>query len=198
MYKRQEEFRRIAEESNHWAILDRQTVFALSSKYAILLFQHVASLANLNRKNSKTFTVSELRALLGIPAGKLDRFSNLNTWALKPAISEINQISRLDLKVTPQKIGRTVATVKISWAMKGGGAKATAVRELKSHSLGRKARRDGTAEAVTIEPVAFPETGGIAYLDRWKGIKRASGCNVDDSKIAVSYTHLTLPTTPYV
>ena len=71
--------------------------------------------------------------------------------------------------------------------MKGGGAKATAVRELKSHSLGRKARRDGTAEAVTIEPVAFPETGGIAYLDRWKGIKRASGCNVDDSKIAADF-----------
>jgi hypothetical protein len=182
-----EEFRRIAEESNHWAILDRQTVFALSSKYAILLFQHVASLANLDRKNSKTFTVPELRALLGVPAGKLDRFSNLNTWALKPAISEINQISRLDLKVTPQKIGRTVATVKISWVMKGGGAKATAVRELKSHSLGRKARRDGTAEAVTIELVAFPETGGIAYLDRWKGIKRASGCNVDDSKIAADF-----------
>lgn len=76
-------FREIAEESNHWAILDRQTVFALSSKYAILLFQHVASLANLDRISSKTFTIPELRALLGVPAGKLDRFSNLNTWALK-------------------------------------------------------------------------------------------------------------------
>ena len=69
-------FREIAEESNHWAIMDRQTVFALSSKYAILLFQHVASLANLDRISSKTFTIPELRALLGVPAGKLDRFSN--------------------------------------------------------------------------------------------------------------------------
>lgn len=163
-----EEFRRIAEESNHWAILDRQTVFALSSKYAILLFQHVASLANLDRKDSKTFTVPELRALLGVPAGKLDRFSNLNTWALKPAISEINQISRLDLKVTPQKIGRTVATVEISWAMKGGGAGATAVRELKGHSTGRKARRDGTAETVVADLSPFPKTGGFTYSPDWQ------------------------------
>ena len=36
-------FQRMAAESNHWAIVDRQTVFALSSKYAILLFQHIAS-----------------------------------------------------------------------------------------------------------------------------------------------------------
>lgn len=180
-------FRRIAEESNHWAILDRQTVFALSSKYAILLFQHVASLANMDRKDSKTFTVPELRALLGVPAGKLDRFSNLNTWALKPAIAEINQISRLDLKVTPQKIGRTVATVEISWAVKGGGAKAMAACELKGHRTGRKARRDGTAETVAAAPTAFPETGGIAYSPLWKDIKRAAGCNVDDSKIASDF-----------
>lgn len=79
--------------------------FALSSKYAILLFQHVASLANLDRISSKTFTIPELRALLGVPAGKLDRFSNLNTWALKPAIAEINQLSRMNLTVTPKKPG---------------------------------------------------------------------------------------------
>ena len=110
-------FRRIAEDSNHWAILDRQTVFALSSKYAILLFQHVASLANLDRVNSKTFTIPELRAMLGVPTGTLDRFSNLNTWALKPAIAEINQLSRLNLTVTPKKAGRTVAAVEIGLSL---------------------------------------------------------------------------------
>lgn len=60
-----------------------------------------------------------LRALLGVPAGKLDRFSNLNTWALKPAIAEINHLSRMNLTVTPKKAGRTVAAVEIGWAVKG-------------------------------------------------------------------------------
>ena len=58
-------FREMAEKSCHWAILDRQTVFALSSKYSILLFQHIASLVNLDHVASKTFTVPELRAVLG-------------------------------------------------------------------------------------------------------------------------------------
>lgn len=180
-------FRRIAEDSNHWAIMDRQTVFALSSKYAILLFQHVASLANMDRKISKTFTIPELRALLGVPAGKLDRFSNLNTWALKPAVTEINHISRLNLKVKPQKVGRTVVSVEISWSMKENGAKATVANELKNHSAGRIARRTNTAEEIIVEQAIFPETGGIAYKPRWKNIKINSGCNVDDTKIAIDF-----------
>lgn len=171
-WKFSELFRIIAAESNHWAILDRQTVFALSSKYAILLFQHIASLANLDRVNAKTFTIPELRAALGVPAGKLDRFSNLNTWALKPALAEINQLSRLDLIANPRKVGRTVASVEISWAVKGRGAKDDAAREVKGHSAGRKARRNGTAETIAAPATdalpAFPATGGFRYAPHWQ------------------------------
>jgi len=57
-----------------------------------MLFQHVASLANLDRINAKTFTIVELRALLGVPEGKHKRFAELNRWTLKPAVSEINHL----------------------------------------------------------------------------------------------------------
>nr|WP_011579044.1 replication initiation protein [Sphingobium yanoikuyae]BAE97715.1 replicase [Sphingobium yanoikuyae] len=139
-------FREMAEKSCHWAILDRQTVFALSSKYSILLFQHVASLVNLEHVASKTFTVAELRALLGVQDGKLGRFSNLNQRVLQPAIAEINQTSRLTLTATPRKIGRTVASVTIAWTEKPMEGKQQARRELDRPKVGRKARRDGTAE----------------------------------------------------
>ena len=172
----------MAENSNHWAILDRQTVFHLSSKYSVLLFQHVASLANLDRMNAKTFTVPELRALLGVPEGKLSRFSNLNTWALKPAIDEINHLSRLNLTVTPKKIGRTVASVTIGWQVKDDPTPAK--RELQGHSAGRKARRDGSTETVAV---AFPATGGITYSPHWIEIKRAAGCNKDNGLIAADF-----------
>lgn len=172
----------MAENSNHWAILDRQTVFHLSSKYSVLLFQHVASLANLDRMNAKTFTVPELRALLGVPEGKLSRFSNLNTWALKPAIDEINHLSRLNLTVTPKKIGRTVASVTIGWQVKDDPTPAK--RELQRHSAGRKARRDGSTETVAV---AFPATGGITYSPHWIEVKRAAGCNRDNSLIAADF-----------
>lgn len=62
-------FRDMAAKSNHWAILDRQTVFHLTSKYSVLLFQQITSLINLQFINEKTFSIPELRALLGVTEG---------------------------------------------------------------------------------------------------------------------------------
>ena len=177
-------FREMAEKSCHWAIMDRQTVFALSSKYSILLFQHVASLVNLDHVASKTFTVAELRAVLGTPDGTLDRFADFNRRAIQPAIAEINQTSRLTLTATPRKVGRTVASVTIAWEEKPQEAKKEARRELDSSKVGRKARRDGTAESLVR---AFPETGSITYSPRWIELKRAAGCNKDNSLIASDF-----------
>lgn len=175
-------FRRMAAESNHWAILDRQTIFHLGSKYSVLLFQHIASLVNLDRLNAKTFTVPELRALLGVPEGKMVRFSNLKQIALTPAIEEINQLSRLTLTATPNKIGRTVASVTIGWRVKDDPTEAK--RELAGSKMGRAARRNGTAE---MPAAAFPETGGITYSPRWIELKRAAGCNKDNELIASDF-----------
>lgn len=174
-------FREMAEKSCHWAILDRQTVFALSSKYSILLFQHVASLVNLDHVASKIFTVPELRAVLGVPDGKVKRFADLKKDVLTPAIAEINQTSRLTLTATPNKIGRTVVSVTISWAEKPPEGKQEARRELARPKVGRQARREGAAEAVVR---SFPASGSIEFDTHWKGLKRASGCNMDNTMIA--------------
>ena len=172
----------MAAESNHWAILDRQTVFHLGSKYSVLLFQHIASLAGMDRIDAKTFTIPELRTLLAVPEGKLERFADLNRRALQQAIAEINQLSRLTLTATPRKIGRTVASIEIAWTVKEDPTPAK--RELSVSKVGRKARRDGTAETLAPE---FPETGGIAYSPHWRDLKRTAGCTMDDSLIATNF-----------
>ena len=159
-------FIEMAERSNHWAILDRQTVFHLGSKYSVLLFQHIASLVNLDHVVAKTFTVPELRAVLGIPEGKLVRFSHLNDRVIKHAIAEINQLSRLILTATPNKIGRTVASVTIAWEEKPDPADTR--RELSRPKAGRKARRDGTAEAPAP---TFPENSSIRWTP-WEALVR--------------------------
>lgn len=177
-------FREMAEKSCHWAILDRQTVFALSSKYSILLFQHIASLVNLERVESKTFTVAEMRAVLGVPEGKLVRWTHLNRDALLPAIAEINHTSRFHLTAAPNKIGRTVASVTIGWSEKTLEGKREAKRELDRPKVGREARREGTVET----PVkAFPATGGITYSPQWIELKKAAGCNKDNELIAADF-----------
>lgn len=186
-------FRQMAAESNHWAILDRQTIFALSSKYAILLFQHVASLVNLDHVTRKTFTVPELRAVLGVEAGKLESFSHLNGRAIQPAIAEINQLSRLHLSVTLQKIGRTVTAVEIAWREKDHDQKRDTKHELAVSRIGRKTRRDGSAETLAD---AFPAAGGIEFDERWKGLKRAAGCNMDNTLIANKFRQWCASKTP--
>ena len=162
-------FRRMAEESCHWAILDRQTVFALSSKYSVLLFQHIASLVNLSQIASKTFTLSELRAVLGIAEGKIKRFSDLNRDAIKPAITEINQTSRLILTTKSNKVGRSVVSVTISWEEKDFGERRDAKRELDRPKVGRKARREATTETPVL---AFPASGSLKGTPPWEQLAR--------------------------
>lgn len=169
-------FREMAEKSCHWAILDRQTVFALSSKYSILLFQHISSLVNLNHVSSKTFTLPELRAVLGVSDGKLKRWNDVNNFALKPAIAEINHISRMTLTTHLHKVGRTVDRVTIAWQEKPYDQKQSAKRELDHSKVGRKTRRDGTAEtSVSI----FPDFGSVKDIQPWDQIARDNAPRID-------------------
>lgn len=169
-------FREMAEKSCHWAIMDRQTVFALSSKYSILLFQHIASMVNLNHVSSKSFTVSELRAVLGVADGRLVRWTHLNRDALLPAIAEINQTSRMTLTATPRKVGRTVVGVTIAWQEKDHDQRQGAKRELDHSKVGRKARREGAAETPVT---AFPDFGSVKDTQPWDRIARDNAPRID-------------------
>ena len=168
-------FRRMARESDHWAILDRQAVFHLGSKYSVLLFQHISSLTNLKHVTSKRFTVQELRAVLGVPEGKLARFANLKQMAITPAIAEINSdLTRLTLTATYHKIGRTVAEVEIAWEVKEDLIKVKA--ELDRPKVGRKARQAGTAETTAL---SFPPTGSVKDTQPWDRIAREHAPKLD-------------------
>ena len=182
-------FKEMARDSNHWAILDRQAVFHLSSKYSVLLFQHISSLTNLKHVTSKRFTMADLRMVLGVPEGVMPRFANLKARAIEPAIAEINSdLTRLHLTATYHKIGRTVAEVEIAWEVEEDLTKVKA--ELDRPKVGRKARQDGTAEA---SAPSFPETGGLKYSKPWEQIARDNapklqGGHVPDlSKLADSF-----------
>mgnify|MGYP000610320417 CR=1 FL=1 len=157
-------FRELAEESNYWAILDRQTVFSLRSKYSILLFQHLSSLFNLKHTNRKQFTVVEVRNLLNIGEERYKSFKDLNRDVLKPTIAEINQLSRFEITLKSVKRGRYVEAVEFAWIEVGAeGAKA----ELNRPKIGRKSRREGTAE----NPItSFPQSGRVDGM--WANIAR--------------------------
>lgn len=178
-------FRKLAGDSNYWTILDRQTVYALTSKYSILLFQHFSSLQNLEHKTSETFTIEQLRGILGVAEGKLKRFADLHRRALQPALDEINQLSRFTLTAKPHKTGRSITSIEISWKAKADPY--TTKKELDSHSTGRKARRTRTAEQVAERRPAFPATGSISFTAPWKTIARTHGNGKDIDLIATDF-----------
>lgn len=168
--------RRVFADSPHWAVLSKRAVMAFESRYALRLFEIVAVRANHQYKASETFALDELRARLGVPLGKLERWDNLRARALEPAIAEVNQLAGFTVRYEPIKQGRAVSAVRLHWAEKPAPALKATKRELDGSRVGRKARRDGSAETVTDEPIVpveFPASGSIRFT-AFEAIARAS------------------------
>jgi hypothetical protein len=151
-----ESFREVMAQSNYWAIIDRQTALSMTSRYALRLHEIIALRVNLERKASEVFKLDDLRARLGVPNGKLVRWTHLSQKALQPAIAEVNQLSRFTVSMRPQKRGRNVVTVELSWEAKDDLAETKS--ELGRHSAGRPARRAGTVETVLEPPHTAAES----------------------------------------
>jgi hypothetical protein len=175
--------------SEHWAVLSKRAVMAFESRYALRLYELIALRAGLDHKTCETFPLEELRARLGVPVGKLARWQDLKVKVLEVASAEVNQLAGFRVSYEPVKRGRAVAAVKLSWEVKSAPERRATKLELDQPRVGRKARRDGSAEtvAVTADRLSFPASGGIEYEDHWKSIKQAAGCNMDNDLIATKF-----------
>ena len=178
-WKFSEMFRELVQASDHWAVIDRQTMFALRSKYSILLFQHLSAFFPLKHIHFKQYSTAELRAILNVSDGVNKQFKFLNRDVLKPALAEINQLSRYKVEMETVKSGRKIQAVKFTWDEKPDPTETK--RELNRPKAGRKARRNGSAET----PVTtFPASGGIRYAEPWQTIARTHGSGKDINLIA--------------
>ena len=54
------------------------------------------------------FALDDFRELLGVEADKLTTYGNLNQYAIKPALVEVNALSDFTVTVVPEKTGRRV------------------------------------------------------------------------------------------
>jgi len=153
--------RKIIKNSTVFARLQKEVMFALSSKYALTLYEMVQKRGNLRFKSSERFTLDELRGILGVPKGKLTTWSNLNLRALAPALEEVNALSDYQVTMTPYKEGRRVAGVTMAWAQKDAAGRSAVDRELEFSKVGRKARLEGRTEQVMSDLKPRP-----AWLER--------------------------------
>lgn len=155
--------------SEIYARMEIKVMSAFTSKYSLALYEAIAARIEM-RKSSEEISLETLRVWLGVEAGKLDRWVDLNRFAIKPALDEVNKLSPFAVEITPVKRGRAVSGVVVQWAKKRpfSPAEQAAAREVNRGKLGRKARLDGSAENV-VE--GFPASGRIRY-SRFERIAR--------------------------
>src|SRR4051794_27157306 len=147
--------RGIIRESSQYARLQKQVMFAFSSKYALALYEMVQKRGNLKFKTSEEFPVERFRSLLGVDPGKLEAFKSFKQRAIDPAVLEVNGLGEFGCKVEPSAyVGRKVSTVRLSWWAKNLDERKNALNELRFSRVGRRARLKG--EVVTVATAGLP------------------------------------------
>lgn len=107
--------RRIIKDSTIFARLQKEVMFALSSKYALTLYEMVQKRGNMLYRSSEDFMIDEIRGVLGVPKGKLTTWSNLYHRAIRRAVEEVNQLSDFLVEIEPLKTGRKVTHLRLKW-----------------------------------------------------------------------------------
>ena len=135
--------------SDHWGRIKAEVVCAMTSKYAIALYELVQLRAKLH-KCVETFPIDRFRELMGVPPGKLLRGNDFERRVLETATLEVNGLS--DCSVTIEPVRRNpkapITAVTITWWRKEGDAYRDTLRELRQPKIGRMARLKGTVDRI--------------------------------------------------
>lgn len=143
----------LLKDSTVFAKLELEVLRAFTSKYALALYEAVARRVRLKHVFTERFSLERFRELLGVEHDKLATFGNLNKYAIKPAIVEVNALSDFTVTVVPEKTGRRVTGVLIGWGAKDIEGRKAAYAELQRPRVGRKARITGTVEEMLPDEV---------------------------------------------
>lgn len=116
------------------------------SGHARQLYAILADKKRLGRPSWR-FTVDELRALMGVEAQRsYDVWAQLRKRVLDPAVETINDYGTVSVRMTPEKLGRSVHAVRFDWTWKDPHAATETVRENDRHS-GTRRKSQATDDA---------------------------------------------------
>lgn len=154
-YRIPDELIEILRNSEVYARLKTKLMYSFQSKYALCIYEMIEKRIGLEFKRSETFSIEEIRGLLNVPDGKLERFADLNKHCIKVALDEVNRLCPFYVDVKPIKVGRKVERVEVSWWAKTANGKRDAQELLDQHSVVRRAKIRGLS-AELPELIAVP------------------------------------------
>jgi hypothetical protein len=136
-------------QSSRWGRIKAEVICAMTSKYAIALYELVQLRANMDRC-IETFPIDRFRDLLGVPPGTYERGDNFMRNVIRPAMLEVNGLSDTGIKVEIQRRNRIspIEAVTVAWWRKEGDDFRAAMQERNRSKVGRMARLRGKVEKV--------------------------------------------------
>jgi len=154
--------RAIIKDSTLWGRVRSSVIFAFTSKYSLALYELIAARINLKHMWKEEFTVDDLRALLGVPDGKLEKIPNLLQKVINPAVLEVNGLADFGVRIDPIREGGKVRGLvigfSVAWWRKGEDELKSAFTELNQSKVGRLSRLRGKVASVVkleLPPVSL-------------------------------------------
>jgi len=143
--------------SNRWGRIKAEVVCAMTSKYAMAVYELVCLRANMERC-IETFPLARFRDLLGVPPGAYANGPDFRRKVIEPAVLEVNGLS--DIGVQIEMVRRharaPITAVTLAWWKKQGDEIRAAVRERDASKIGRMARLRGTVETAASLTLPLP------------------------------------------
>lgn len=148
------EARNLIQESETYAVLNRQAVLGFRSSYALKLYE-IGALRLHRRQSTWRGDMAALRAALGISPDVYKDFAQLRRKVLEKAKSEIDQLAHFRVEWREIRQGRTVTEIEFKFEPKDAPSHLATVDEIERHTAGRKARREGAVEIVRAPSAAL-------------------------------------------
>lgn len=138
--------REIIKQSRHWGRIKAYVMFAFTSKYSLALYELLCLRANL-RKEEQEFSFEDLRQLLGVAEGKLDRAPDFLRRVIHPAVEEVNALSDYRIEIDLLRNGGVsrgkLRGFRVRWERKEPEEWRKTLDELMRPKVGRRARIQG-------------------------------------------------------
>lgn len=112
------------------------------------------------------YPLGELQRLFQLE-GKYSKWYDFSRYVLTPALEEINDFGTVTVKATPQKVGRSVRSVRFDWKWKSIDAARVTDEENARHRSARGKTGDGSAPPLTDDDAAKVEE-----RERWQNWQR--------------------------
>ena len=143
-------------ESSRWGRIKAEIVCAMTSKYAIALYELVQLRGNMDRCTER-FAVARFRDLLGVPPGAYERGNDLIKRVIDPASIEVNGLSELGVKIEVERAysRAPITGIQLGWWRKDGEEYRQTHKERQRSKLGRMARLREQVETVITSPITL-------------------------------------------